>query len=286
MTNSKLSFSGHETFSCRQHWLKKGYDFLINGGKFSNEDAVVKLGVGKNMVLAMKYWLQAFYVLDDKGEISEYANYFFGKKGRDPYLEDIFTIWLLHYLIITNNSASLYNIFFKEFVSQKNEFTKSDIVSFTDLYCSKMDYVVNSNSLIRDVDVFIQNYVNPENDINKLDDIYSNILADLNLITVVESRHGKESIYRVVRTERRDIPDEFILFAICDKFNKVSIEFKELYDFLGDLLLITHDGLLNKINSLADKYSFVSFEEHAGIRNLHLKSIVNKFKALDIYYDK
>jgi hypothetical protein len=47
---SNYRFSGHETFIIRSFWQKKGYDFLNNGGKFSDEDAVVKLGVGKNMV--------------------------------------------------------------------------------------------------------------------------------------------------------------------------------------------------------------------------------------------
>ena len=46
----KLSFSGHESFQCRSLWLKKGFDFVKAGRSFLNEDAVVELGVGKNMV--------------------------------------------------------------------------------------------------------------------------------------------------------------------------------------------------------------------------------------------
>ena len=46
----KLSFSGHESFHCRNVWLKKGYDFLQLKHKFSEPTAVVNLGVGKNMV--------------------------------------------------------------------------------------------------------------------------------------------------------------------------------------------------------------------------------------------
>lgn len=41
-----MRFSGHETFICKQFWLKKGYDFLIAGNRFGNENAVVELGVG------------------------------------------------------------------------------------------------------------------------------------------------------------------------------------------------------------------------------------------------
>lgn len=68
--NSKLTFSGHDTFHCRHLWLKKGYEFVKAGNKFSDEDAVVKLGVGKNMVSAINYWLKAFGIIDKEGELS------------------------------------------------------------------------------------------------------------------------------------------------------------------------------------------------------------------------
>ena len=50
ISEKRLVFSGHESFQCRNLWLKKGYDFIKNGNSFNDEDAVVKLGVGKNMV--------------------------------------------------------------------------------------------------------------------------------------------------------------------------------------------------------------------------------------------
>lgn len=40
---AKFSFSGHEKFHCRQFWLKKGYDFLRAGRRFTDDDAVVAL---------------------------------------------------------------------------------------------------------------------------------------------------------------------------------------------------------------------------------------------------
>ena len=46
----KYTFSGHESFQCRQLWLKKGYDYINKNKTFTDEDAVVELGVGKNMI--------------------------------------------------------------------------------------------------------------------------------------------------------------------------------------------------------------------------------------------
>jgi len=47
----RFSFSGHESFQCRQLWLKKGFDYIKAGKSFNSGDAVVDLGVGKNMVV-------------------------------------------------------------------------------------------------------------------------------------------------------------------------------------------------------------------------------------------
>lgn len=57
-------FSGHESFPCKSLWLKKGYDFVSEDNDFNSADAVVKLGVGKNMVASIRYWMKAFGLTD------------------------------------------------------------------------------------------------------------------------------------------------------------------------------------------------------------------------------
>ena len=56
------SFAGHQTFAVRSGWLKKGLDGLSDptaGGAtlFTRDDALVTLGVGKNMVQSIRHWL-------------------------------------------------------------------------------------------------------------------------------------------------------------------------------------------------------------------------------------
>ena len=36
----RYAFSGHESFPCKTLWLKKGYDFVVQGKNFNNPDAV------------------------------------------------------------------------------------------------------------------------------------------------------------------------------------------------------------------------------------------------------
>lgn len=58
-------FSGHESFPCKSLWLKKGYDFVANKNNFNSPDAVITLGVGKNMVSSIRFWLRAFGITDN-----------------------------------------------------------------------------------------------------------------------------------------------------------------------------------------------------------------------------
>ena len=94
---ARYIFSGHESFSCKSLWLKKGYDYLNNGYNFRESDAVISLGVGKNMVSSIRYWLKAFG-LTEEDELTEFADYIFSDKdGKDMFTEDLATLWLLHW---------------------------------------------------------------------------------------------------------------------------------------------------------------------------------------------
>lgn len=89
---TKYKISGHETFPLRYTWLPKAVKVLKNNPKiFSDEDdAMVSLGVGKNMVRAIRFWSEAAGIIK-----------FQGKDGLDPYLEDIQTLWLIHWKLST-----------------------------------------------------------------------------------------------------------------------------------------------------------------------------------------
>jgi hypothetical protein len=62
-TGVNYRFSGHETFPCRYTWLPKAVQSLAQDPalfRTDNEDqAMVKLGVGKNMVRAVRFWADA-----------------------------------------------------------------------------------------------------------------------------------------------------------------------------------------------------------------------------------
>ena len=126
----KFTFSGHESFQCRQLWLKKGYDFIKSGKSFNDEDAVVILGVGKNMVASIRFWMKAFNLLSSDDKLSPFAHKLLANNGYDPYLEDEASLWLLHFQLVNNGFSSTYSIVFNELRREKIEFTRDNFIAY------------------------------------------------------------------------------------------------------------------------------------------------------------
>jgi hypothetical protein len=96
------SIGRHETFTPRYGWLKKGYDAAVLDGKvFKAPDAIERLGVGKNMVRSIRFWCQAFKIItaERTGFVTStlFGDKLLGNDGWDPYLEDMASLWLLHW---------------------------------------------------------------------------------------------------------------------------------------------------------------------------------------------
>ena len=100
-------YARHQTFHPRYGWLKKGADAIERDPQiFSKNDAMLQLGVGKNMVDSIRFWCEAFKVIqpinDGSRKISEYCLTTFAKElflpgGVDPFLESNSTLWILHW---------------------------------------------------------------------------------------------------------------------------------------------------------------------------------------------
>lgn len=291
----KLSFSGHETFVCRQSWLKKGYDYLNKGQSFNNEDAVISLGVGKNMVTAIKFWLRGYSVIDQAEHVSKLGHLLFNEEtGLDPYLEDISTLWLLHYYIVKNQRVFIFNAFFNEFAKEKSEFTREQLIAFLKRKTQESEQNQFSDKTYEaDANVFLRTYVRSNDGKVDLEDETANLLVDLNLIGVFtkENISGKKAQwYRINKAERRDLSKFLLLFALLDRYEKegISISFYDMlegYNSVGVIFSLTEQGLDNKLKEIAEQWpSQISYTSTAGNRVLQIKSPMNKWEVLKENY--
>lgn len=214
---SKLNFSGHETFQCRELWLKKGFDFIKSGKSFNSPSAVVDLGVGKNMVTAIQYWMMAYNLLDTEKKLTEFAEYIFGDNGKDPFLEDSTTLWILHYQLVKKKYASIYSLFFDEFRKERPDFKRTHLVNYLKRKCEENGSTVSENTITKDVGVFLSTYLNPIKGDRDFKDLLTGLLIDLGLIERIDKAEtGESTWFRVINTEKEEIPPEILFFCILD----------------------------------------------------------------------
>jgi hypothetical protein len=289
-TNPKPTFSGHETFQCRQLWLKKGYDFISKGNSFKDPDAVLKLGVGKNMVSSIRFWMKAFGLMNDQEHPTPFADKLLGPEGWDPYLEDEGSLWLLHYNLVTIAHATTYGWIFNEFRREKIEFSKTNFVAYVKRKAESMgDFQVNEKTLTDDFGVFAKMFVRSDSQSKDKEDTYAGLLTELDLVRTYGNQN--EEYFVIENTDRNEIPDEIILYTILKGLVfDTSVSLNSIENDAngpGAVFALNRSGLIAKLKSIESKFSKdLVFNDHAGIKEMQFKKDLNLNVILNRYYAK
>lgn len=280
MTN-KFVFSGHESFPCKSLWLKKGYDFLVHEFNFNSPDAVVQLGVGKNMVFSIRFWMRAF-MLTSKEELTPIAHYIFNNlNGVDPFIEDLGTLWLLHFLLVTGEEASIYNWVFLRLQKERKEFTRNQLVNTVRRYMIEAERAksFNENTTKKDVAVLLQNYVEPQNAHSNED--YTALLLDLNLIRTADE--GKSYQFNI--EGKRQLPLEIFIYAIIKwKEENLSMDFSSIQD-LSLVFCLSDMETISLLQQASETYpELLHYSDVAGVKQLQFLKDCKAQDFLDKYY--
>jgi uncharacterized protein DUF4007 len=288
-----LKFSGHDTFHCRQQWLLKGFELIDNeefNGFHNLEEAILNLGVGKNMVQAIQYWLRAFGLIDDEKRLTEIAELIFSEEnGFDRYLEDEGTLWLLQYLICSTQAASIYKLVFSDYARERisNEFDEKQILNFIKLKIAETtNRETSDNTLSSDFKVFIQSYFSGIRVAKTLEDDFNSPLIELNLISSISRENGVIT-YKLNKENRVDFPLEIFGFCLLEHYgNDAAIQFKEIRETLASYFVLSNEGLEIILENLCLKYKEFVFNDDAGLRQIQVKSTTENFKSqlLQNYY--
>ena len=178
-----MKFRAHDTFFIRKGWLSKGMKCV----KAKNDVFVSKeenpmdvLGIGSNMVKALRYWLQTVELtVEPKSgkRVQSFTELGNSVYTNDRYIEELGTLLLLQYKLATNlNNATAWYFFFNEF--NVSEFGRDDFVEALQKYIkmSNEGSEVAVRSLNDDFNCIINTYlpkhktssgkVSPENNID------------------------------------------------------------------------------------------------------------------------
>ncbi|WP_319502220.1 DUF4007 family protein [uncultured Draconibacterium sp.] len=295
-----LRFTGHETFVVRTFWPKKGYDFIKQGNSFSNDEAVVDLGVGKNMVASVNYWMKALGLFDDdKKELTDFAKWVFADDGYDPFLEDIGTIWLLHYYLVKTNYASIYNLIFNELRKERAVFNKNQLKAFIKRkYLELEDNSLNLNTVDKDISVFTRLYgkVDYQNLSKDFEDEINSLMIELELISTTVEDEIKEGTNKREKVEwfhlhgenRNSLPSRVLLYSILDNFpgaRNIAVKRLEVEpNSPGLVFLLNKDSLYKKLKEFESLYPGIVLSETAGNLVLVLPEGLEKEEVLKDYY--
>jgi hypothetical protein len=213
-------FGGHQTFPLRIAWLPKAALGLAEDPDVLGDmvKAVVRLGLGKNMVEALRCWADAYGVAQRTAEgwrLTPEGEVIFGAAGRDRYLEDVQTLWWLHWKISTQGTGRFFA--WELLFNRWNEatFTPSAVLAAFAKEAERSGRTLSEVSLKQHFDVWLRTYCAPRG--GKLgEEGLDSPLAALGLIRPAGEREAmgrREAVYAFDASPKRAINQA--LFTYC-----------------------------------------------------------------------
>lgn len=224
-------FANHETFHPRFGWIKKGYDAAASDPTiFNDRYAPVTLGVGKNMVHAIRFWAYATKVITrsphpDRPRTSVYTPTRIGRAllddriGLDPFLEDPATLWMLHWHAISDRSVlPVWRLAFNDFGAL--EFTDDELLQYcADEIAATTWSPPMKSSVQKDVDCLLRMYSRRETKGRQsIDDLLDSPFRELGLIR--PSTGTKKNTYRMIRGSKPTLPAAAVTYACIDYMSR------------------------------------------------------------------
>lgn len=297
--NSKLAtFGRHETFALRYAWLTKGFQAVEKNSHIFNDDAAtVELGVGKNMVNAIRYWLLATQMISrtEQGfKPSILGNTIFAETGFDPYLEDEATLWLIHWLLATNaEQTTAWYWFFNCF--HKPEFSSEEAgIALVDFVAENLEGKHSEKTVKQEIPLLLRMYAQTKiHAQSSMDEQIDSPLVSLKLIHYLPQTKS----YRALATQRPSLPVAIIGFAVNEVFKSLNVTQLPIADLMyskqhaiaiGAVFRLTESALLAKLESLVEQYpKLYHIRETAGINQLYrLTEQIDSLTFLENHYLK
>ena len=278
--------SGHETFPLRYGWLKKAFDAVHetedgkgdNRGVFLGDDAIARLGVGKNMVASMRHWASAAGVIEDapgadRLVTTQLGRTLFADDGLDPYMENPATSWLVHWRLCAHPQKTTWFWAFNYF-----PYTAFERETLTDglakLAKDRGWRRASASTLKNDVACFLRTYVAQlPGDQNGYEEALESPLTELGLI----KRIGKRSGYRFMRGQKPSLEMGVFCYAVTQFWRRFfdsaqTLSFEALSHEPGSpgrVFLLDENDMVDLLSGVDEASGGVyQWSETAGLKQL------------------
>lgn len=286
-------FSGHETFSLRQMWLKKAFDQagpdgLILKSIFTDDSAIAKFGVGRNMVASIRHWALACNVMTEEEapsgtyKVTDSAKAILKGDGFDPYSENPTTAWYAHWWLAgKGHRATTWKWLFNHVTAPA--FSREELEAPLTEYARNLNpnRKLSSATLSRDIETCLRGYA-PRSTGGSPEDYAEPMLGELGLI--YEERKGHFAFRRGPKTT---LHDGMFAYALLDFWDSTvpglsSLSFEAIAfgeGSPGRVFKLDEDSIAERLQSLEDlTRGALSWTDTAGLRQVHRQ--INKTEKL------
>lgn len=306
-TAQHYRISGHESFPCRYTWLPKAVrglrespDLFADG----DDGAMVTLGIGKNMVRSVRFWAQVSGVVSSSRSghtVSDFGHAVLGERGFDPFLEDIRTLWLIHWNLSTDPANPLLAWDYLLNRWQDPDIVPSVALKVLQTVATRQDTELSPVTIEQHFDTFLHTYVPTRGRKGEVqEDNLDCPLVELELIVrvgerLVDTGSGRaEAIYAFRREEKPEITAELFTYCLYDFWQKrhpsnATLQFRDVahgHGSPGQIFKLPEEDVRARVERLARQTDgLFTYAESANIQQVRRNGEANQVELLRQIYE-
>lgn len=288
--NIRPTFGGHEKFVFRHGWLKKGVDAAKREPLvFTKDEALAELGVGKNMVRSIRHWCLATGMLQEIDGIglarplqpTEMAEKLLVGKGWDPYLEDVGSLWLLHWQLTTRLARGfVWHLLFSIYL--ETEFTRPSMQKFVKNQLEQRGIKTTDGTIEREIEFCLRTYIPAKTKLGVIsEETLDCPLAELDIVRFLPD----DGVYRFNVGPKVSLPLGIFGYALLMFFsrtveNRRTIAIDEIIyqpGSPGQVFKLDENTVVEYLESLENfSNGSIRMQETAGLTQVYLSDALGR----------
>ncbi len=226
----------------------------------SVENAILRLGIGRNMVKSIRFWAEAFGLITFQRGRVRLTNLAIRllntKTGVDPYLEAHSTLWRLHWMLTAHGRLGAWAVALLE--THDREISREAFIASVAARAAHGRRKITARTAANHVDIFLRTYAAPRRFDGPVEDSLGSPLQELDLLET-GTRVG-QAIVRFSRGLKRSLDPAAFAFALQDFWRhtapgSTAISLRSLmlsYCAPGAVFLLDEIGLHAKLGELCE----------------------------------
>jgi hypothetical protein len=222
-----------------------------------------------------------------------------GNDGFDPFLEDVQTLWLIHWNLSTNvgNPLLAWDYLLNR---TEPEIIPSVVITELEKQAAKQDEKLSAVTVRQHFETFVHTYVPTRGRKGEIqEDNLDCPLVELEFLLKIGDREidpsngRREPIYAFRREEKPEITPELFKYCLADFWKKrhereLTLPFREVahgHGSPGQIFKLTEEDVRVRLEELShQKNAWLSYKESASFQILHRQRLPDQIKLLKQVY--